>query len=79
MIVTLGAVSLDALRRIEYHTLHLKDAAGIIQEWNGRMLVPVYHPSPQVLASHRGDAAQIVDYRAIAIALSRAGFTAASV
>jgi len=70
VIVTLGAVSLDALRRIEYHELSLKEAAGQVYEWNGRLLVPVYHPSPQVLASHRREAAQLQDYRAITRALA---------
>jgi uracil-DNA glycosylase family 4 len=72
VIVTLGAVSLAALRRIEYHELSLKEAAGHIYKWGGRWLVPVYHPSPQVLASHRREAAQLHDYRAIAHALRRA-------
>lgn len=72
VVVTLGAVSLDALRRIEYHELSLKEAAGKIYDWRGRLLVPVYHPSPQVLASHRREAAQLQDYRAIARAIRRA-------
>jgi DNA polymerase len=73
VVVTLGAVSLAALRRIEYHDLSLKEAAGKVHQWNGRWLVPVYHPSPQVLASHRREAAQLQDYRGIARALRRAG------
>lgn len=80
VIVTLGAVSLEALRRIEYHELFLRGAAGRIYEWNGRLLVPVYHPSPQVLASHRREQAQLRDYEAIARALLTAksyeGFSA---
>lgn len=72
VLVTLGAVALDALRRIEYHALSLREAAGKVLEWNGRLLVPVYHPSPQVLASHRREAMQLKDYRAIAHALVRA-------
>jgi uracil-DNA glycosylase len=71
VIVTLGAVSLAALRLVEYHELSLKENAGQVHEWNGRLLVPVYHPSPQVLASHRREAAQLQDYKAIARALSR--------
>lgn len=78
VIVTLGAVSLDALRSIEYHALSLKEHAGTIHMWNGRLLVPVYHPSPQVLASHRREDAQVRDYKAIARALKRAGLTAAN-
>ncbi|MGB7923967.1 MAG: uracil-DNA glycosylase [Pyrinomonadaceae bacterium] len=73
VIVTLGAVSLDALRRIEYHELFIKEAAGKVYEWGGRLLVPVYHPSPQVLASHRREEAQLRDYEGIAAALARAG------
>jgi DNA polymerase len=71
VVVTLGAVSLDALKSIEYHELSLKEAAGKIYEWWGRLLVPVYHPSPQVLASHRREAAQLLDYQAIARARAR--------
>jgi DNA polymerase len=71
VIVTLGAVSLAALRSIEYHQLLLKEAAGQIYEWWGRLLVPVYHPSPQVLASHRREDAQLRDYQAIDDALRR--------
>src|SRR4051812_817674 len=69
VIVTLGAVSLDALRRIEYHSLSLRESAGKVHEWNGRLLVSLYHPSPQVLASHRREAEQLRDYKAIARAL----------
>ena len=69
VVVTLGAVSLAALNRIEYHSLSLKEAVGQIHEWNGRLLVPLYHPSPQVLASHRREREQLRDYTAIARAL----------
>jgi uracil-DNA glycosylase family 4 len=73
VIVTLGAVSLDALRRIEYHELSLKEAAGQVYEWGGRLLVPLYHPSPQVLACARREEAQLRDYQGVARALRRAG------
>jgi uracil-DNA glycosylase len=72
VVVTLGAVSLAALRLVEYHALTLKENAGGVHEWNGRLLVPVYHPSPQVLASHRREDAQLRDYQSIARALERA-------
>jgi DNA polymerase len=72
VVVTMGRVSLEALRRIEYHQLNLREAAGKIFEWSGRLLVPLYHPSPQVLASHRREAEQLRDYRAVAGALSLA-------
>lgn len=70
IVVTLGAVSLAALRLVEYHELTLKENAGQVHVWNKRLLVPVYHPSPQVLASHRREAAQLLDYQAIARALA---------
>jgi len=70
VIVTLGSVALDALRRIHYHSFTLKAAAGQIVEWNGRTLVPIYHPSPQVLASHRREADQLHDYKVVARAFA---------
>jgi uracil-DNA glycosylase len=70
VVVTMGRVSLEALRRIEYHQLNLREAAGKVFEWGGRLLVPLYHPSPQVLASHRREAEQLRDYRAVRRALS---------
>jgi DNA polymerase len=70
VIVTLGSVALEALKRIHYHELNLKESAARIHQWNGRVLVPVYHPSPQVLASHRREAEQLQDYQVIAQAAS---------
>jgi hypothetical protein len=49
----------------------LKTAAAQIHEWNERVLVPIYHPSPQVLASHRREAEQLGDYQIIAKAVTR--------
>ena len=72
VVVTLGAVSLAALRAIEYHQLSLKENVGQVHAWRGRLLVPLYHPSPQVLASHRREAAQLEDYKSVALALRRA-------
>ena len=69
VIVTLGSVALEALKRIQYHELSLKESAAQIQSWNGRVLVPIYHPSPQVLASHRREADQLRDYKVVAEAI----------
>jgi uracil-DNA glycosylase len=71
VIVTLGSVALEALKRIQYHELSLKTAAAQIHAWNDRVLVPIYHPSPQVLASHRREAEQLRDYRMVAKAVTR--------
>jgi uracil-DNA glycosylase len=73
VVVTLGAVALAALRAVEYHPFTLKEHVGQIQSWHGRLLVPLYHPSPQVLASHRREPQQLEDYRAVARALRLAG------
>ena len=69
VVVTLGAVSLAALRAVEYHPLTLRENVGQVHGWHGRLLVPLYHPSPQVLASHRREAAQLEDYKSVARAL----------
>lgn len=69
VIVTLGAVALAALGGIEYHGLSLRESAGQIHEWHGRILVPLYHPSPQVIASHRRMDEQVRDFGAVAHAL----------
>lgn len=71
VIVTLGSVALEALKRIQYHELNLKDSAARIHSWNERVLVPIYHPSPQVLASHRRDAEQLQDYQVVKKAINQ--------
>jgi uracil-DNA glycosylase family 4 len=69
IIVTLGSVALEALSRIQYHDLVLKDAVGKSHAWRDRVLVPIYHPSPQVLASHRREQQQLEDYQFVAQAI----------
>jgi uracil-DNA glycosylase family 4 len=71
VIVTLGSVALEALKRIQSHELNLKTSASQIHSWNNRVLVPIYHPSPQVLASHRREAEQLNDYQVVAQAIHR--------
>ncbi|HEY0429335.1 MAG TPA: uracil-DNA glycosylase family protein [Pyrinomonadaceae bacterium] len=62
IIATLGAVALEALKTIEYHQFALRlDAAKILRR-NRRLLVALYHPSPQVFASHRRAAEQLADF-----------------
>src|SRR6266446_7079039 len=72
VIVTLGGVALDALKQVHYHELNLKEHAGKIHRWQGRVLVPLYHPSPQVLITSRKEAAQLRDYKVVARAIKRA-------
>lgn len=73
VVVTLGSVALEALKNIKWHELNLKESSGKIHDWDGRLLVPIYHPSPQVLASHRREAAQLQDYQVAAQAIEQAG------
>ena len=54
VIATLGSVALEALKLIDFHEFTLRIDAGSATKWNGRTLVPLYHPSPQVIASQRG-------------------------
>jgi len=72
VIVSLGMVALDALRALHYHELYLKENAGQIHRWHGRLLVPLYHPSPQVLITSRKEPAQLEDYQAVAQAIRTA-------
>ena len=72
VVVTLGSVALDALKTIKAHNLSLKESAARIHDWDGRVLVPIYHPSPQVLASHRREADQLSDYKVVARAIKLA-------
>lgn len=54
ILATIGSVALDAIKAIEYHDYKLKTDVGRVLEWNRRTLVPLYHPSPQVIAAQRG-------------------------
>jgi uracil-DNA glycosylase len=65
IIATLGAVALEGLRRIAYHNFTLKLEAAAILEWNKRLLIPLYHPSPQVIASHRRMPEQLADFQVL--------------
>ena len=65
VIATLGAVALDALKFIEAHDYQLRDAAAKLVRWNGRLLVPLYHPSPQVIITVRTIDQQKRDFQSI--------------
>jgi uracil-DNA glycosylase family 4 len=69
VIVTLGGVALEALKPIESHQFTLRNDAAKLREWKGRTLVPLYHPSPQVLITSRDEQAQMRDYRVVSHAL----------
>src|ERR1051325_6318434 len=71
VIVTLGGVALDALKSIEDHRLTLRNDAAKLRVWNGRTLIPLYHPSPQVLITNRDESAQLRDYKTVARTVKR--------
>jgi uracil-DNA glycosylase family 4 len=71
VVVTLGTVALEALKLVHYHDFNLKHDAGRIRRWDGRLLVPLYHPSPQVLITSRKEAEQLRDYQVVAKAIER--------
>jgi len=65
VIATLGSVALEALKLIQYHEFTLREHAGTRKNWNGRTLVPLYHPSPQVIASQRGLETQLGHFQTL--------------
>jgi len=72
VVVTMGRVALKAVGRVAPHDLSLRESTGRVESWAGRLIVPLYHPSPQVLASHRREAEQLADYHAVATAIKQA-------
>lgn len=65
IIATLGSVALEAIKAVENHSLKLKEHAGTVQHWGGRTLLPLYHPSPQVIASQRGLETQLEHFQTL--------------
>lgn len=63
VVAALGAVALAALGRLDAHGLALKRDCARPQRWMGRWLVPLYHPSPRVAASHRRFEKQASDWQ----------------
>ena len=73
VLVTLGTVALEALKRVHYHEFTLKRDVARCRCWNDRLLIPLYHPSPQVLITSRDEQAQLRDYKVVARAIRTAG------
>lgn len=63
-VVALGAVALEALRRIEPHDAALTRDAGHAIDWAGRVLVPMYHPGIRSTLT-RPHERQLADWRAL--------------
>ncbi len=71
VVATLGAVALEALKLIEPHAYTLQDHAAQIHRWHGRLLVPLYHPSPHVIITVRPLLMQMEDYKMLAEAMKQ--------
>jgi len=65
IIVTLGRVALESLAYIYPHDLSLSKSVGILSQWNGYHIFPVYHPAPRALI-HRSFPKQTADYISLA-------------
>lgn len=65
IVVALGSVALNALNIIEAHTVTLASNIGQRIAWNGRWLIPLYHPGPRARL-HRSFDTQKSDFVALA-------------
>jgi uracil-DNA glycosylase family 4 len=70
VVVTLGAVALEALEAIAPHGLSLREHVRTKNEWHGRLLIPLYHPGQRAMI-HRSLANQRSDYQFVAETLQR--------
>jgi uracil-DNA glycosylase family 4 len=61
IVVTLGAAALEATRLIETHDLTVSKDVRTACRWNGRILIPLYHPGARAMI-HRNFSAQTADY-----------------
>jgi len=73
LVVTLGTVALEALKLVHHHEFTLRDDVATVRRWAGRALIPLYHPSPQVLITSRNEKAQLRDYKVVARAMEKIG------
>lgn len=64
LVVALGRVAMDALRRIDAHELTLRDAGLRPSSWSQRWLAAAYHPSARA-AIHRPLERQIADFEVL--------------
>lgn len=69
VVATLGSVALEAVGGIAAHGLSLKQSAATVNDWFGRRLVPLYHPSPQVIITVRNLESQKADFAVLRSAI----------
>lgn len=72
IVVTLGGTALSAVAGLSPHKLTLRDHVRTAVPWNGRLLIPLYHPGQRALL-HRSFANQLSDYQFVVETLSRIG------
>lgn len=65
IVVTLGAVALEATRALANHSLSLKNSVRSANRWYNRTLIPLYHPGQRAMV-HRSFANQRSDYQFVA-------------
>jgi uracil-DNA glycosylase family 4 len=70
IVVTLGAAALEGTRLVERHDLTLSGNVRTKSNWNGRTLIPLYHPGARAMI-HRNFAAQTADYYFVGEAVRR--------
>ena len=70
IVVTLGAIALRSAALIQPHAFALRDSVRQAHHWNGRQLLPAYHPGQRAMV-HRSFANQLADYQFIAETLRR--------
>jgi uracil-DNA glycosylase family 4 len=70
IIVTLGTQALSALRLISSHDIDLAGGVRKKWAWDGRILIPLYHPGQRALV-HRSFLNQLADYRFVAETLAK--------
>jgi len=68
IIAPIGANALAALGLIRLHGLSLRAAVGVMHQWGGRRLFPLYHMSPRALI-HRSLTQQRQDFLALRAAV----------
>jgi uracil-DNA glycosylase family 4 len=69
VVIALGRVALEALKRIDGHGLSLKESGGRLHSWNGRHLGVLYHPGPRT-AIHRPWKLQLEDAKKLGLSAS---------
>lgn len=78
IVVTLGAQSLNALKLIQQHEITLAEGVRKSWNWNGRILIPMYHPGQRAMM-HRSFLNQLADYKFLAETFFRMGRSKRSV